>query len=506
MAHYAYHDLLEGDDDITASESWYAVVEKAYIEGVTAARSWLKSRETSEQDTSSVKVTGDTSVLGDELVNLLTIPKVELDKFDGDPLMYQSFVSTFNELVDKKTDDAQIKLTRLLQYTTGPAKESIKYCAIVGGQDGYSQARSILSTRFGNKYLVSQKVISNLKQSKTMSKGHEFQQLADDLQAGLATLEKLDMVREIDTQQNMLEIVHRFPDFVQNKWKKRALQHKRDKGYYPSIADFVKFVSQIASDSCDPVYGGDMGKTVSSSSKGASYNCVTNPMTSTFATANDSPSPNVNTDMSGPSGVRPCVVCQQSHKLFYCDEFKGMRPEARLNVVKQNRLCFNCLQGGHSAHECFKKSVCSVPGCGKKHTKFIHVDMNVKSGNDLASHQNSVEEITNASANGVCSNVQLPMLSVKVNGECDVYALLDSGSTNSFITEELASQLNLSGHSGDFYMRTLSQNSSLKVKIVSVNLGSEQAERPVSLDNVLVIPNIPAMPPSMRLTPISIRI
>ena len=84
----------------------------------------------------------------DDLVNL-SIPKFVIDKFEGGPLEYQAFIATFDELVHSKTSDNQIKLTRLLQYTTGPVKEAIKYCALVGGADGYSQARTILKDRFG---------------------------------------------------------------------------------------------------------------------------------------------------------------------------------------------------------------------------------------------------------------------------------------------------------------------------------------------------------------------
>ena len=71
-----------------------------------------------------------------------------------------------------------------------------------------------------------------------------------------------------------------------------------------------------------------------------------------------------------------CVVCGKDHRLFYCEDFKSLMPKDRLKVVKKHRLCFNCLLAGHGSKNCRKTSVCSVSGCGKKHTKFIHVDFN----------------------------------------------------------------------------------------------------------------------------------
>ena len=42
-AHDDYHQMLDDEDAITASDSWYEAVEQQYIDGVTKARQWLKS-------------------------------------------------------------------------------------------------------------------------------------------------------------------------------------------------------------------------------------------------------------------------------------------------------------------------------------------------------------------------------------------------------------------------------------------------------------------------------
>ena len=50
---------------------------------------------------------------------LLTLPKLEIDKFNGDPQMYLSFCAIFDEAVDSVTDNDKIKIKRLLQFTYG---------------------------------------------------------------------------------------------------------------------------------------------------------------------------------------------------------------------------------------------------------------------------------------------------------------------------------------------------------------------------------------------------
>ena len=294
----AVHIELTGrlitDEDIIESDNWYAVVENAYIVGVTDAHTWLRSSQATNVSPNPVpgivpvvasSAQPSSSDIRDDLVNLLSIPKVVIDKFEGDPLEYQAFIATFDELVHSKTSDNQIKLTRLLQYTAGPAKQAIKYCALVGGADGYSQARTILKDRFGDKHTLSQKIISDLKQGKSVSKAHEFQQVADDLRTGLTVLEKQGMVAEIDTQQNILDILGRFPSFVKGKWRKHALDYKRDNSIYPNFASFVKFVAQFAADSCDPVYGTDIRKVQTARGKVHNNHSVTSPQPAGQSTA-----------------------------------------------------------------------------------------------------------------------------------------------------------------------------------------------------------------------------
>lgn len=62
-------------------------------------------------------------------------------------------MKSFDSNVDCVCDDGNLKLTRLMQYTAGLAKDAIRGCSLIGGDKGYQQARSILETRFGNPHL-----------------------------------------------------------------------------------------------------------------------------------------------------------------------------------------------------------------------------------------------------------------------------------------------------------------------------------------------------------------
>ena len=203
-----------------------------------AARSWLKSQEQNPQKGQKSEE-GDTSVMSHgDLAKLMSVPKVEIDKFDGNPLEYQTFIAIFEEVVDSKVDDGQFKLTRLLQYTSGSAKAAIKNCALVGGEAGYDQAREILKNRYGNSHLMSQRIIADLKNDKSITKPNKLQQLSDELSMALTALKKLEKYSELNTQQSIIDILHRCQPYIRTRWRKQALKTKKDKDSYPSFQEF----------------------------------------------------------------------------------------------------------------------------------------------------------------------------------------------------------------------------------------------------------------------------
>ena len=546
-AHEAYHNSLMEDSEVQMSEVWFDEAENDYVEGIKSARAFLRDGHSDSNDSASAPAEGaGTHIRNSDLTYL---PKVEIECFDGNPTNFQSFFAIFDELVDKLVCGSQIKLTRLLQYTSGAARAAIRNCALIGGDEGYRQAREILVNRFGNPHLVSQKVIKELKYGKTVSRAVDLQQLADELRMARAVLESIGMLSELENQQSILDILHRCKPFIANRWRRTALDYKRMHFRYPPFGRFVEFMVEVASEACDPVYGGD-------GDKGSKISCV-NALVSETVTV-DRP--------YGKSPVPECVVCGALHRLFYCDAFKQMSPTTRLDLVKKHRLCFNCLLPGHSAGKCHKPSVCSVAGCGRKHTKFIHVDPasfrttdnvrpprddrvtnyhpagfrttdnvrpprddrvtnyhpagfrttdNVRPPRDdrvtnyhpagfrtTDNVRPPRDRVTNypteyvANVSSISTNVLMPIVPVLVNNGQEVFALLDTGSTSTFITERLTSRLGLDRTQIACRVNTLNGSNDTIASVVSLNispLGGETALHP--LKGVLVVPQIPARLP-----------
>jgi len=62
---------------------------------------------------------------------------------------------------------------------------------------------------------------------------------------------------------------------------------------------------------------------------------------------------------------RPGSCFTESHKLFTCEIFKALKISTRLDFVRTERLCFNCLASFHNAVSW------SCKKCSKKHNTML---------------------------------------------------------------------------------------------------------------------------------------
>ena len=369
----ALYEKLDDEAELTASEEWYAGVEEAYIQGVSKAHAWLKSHGVKQAPPVSSNPTDQSSVSDqDSLVNLLSIPKISIDKFQGDPLEYQAFFATFDELVDSITKDDRIKFTRLLQYTAGPAKQAINYCALVGGANGYSRARTILADRFGDKHILFQTIIADLKSGKHVSKSHELQQLADELKTACHT----------------------------------------------GVAGQSR-----------------LGSTWGHTERGCRLQCEQSrcwKLNHVFCVGS----------RTACSSVIISMGCLQRHALMLWDHIN----HASIVFVTITRPV-RVLRNRNALSRIVNLSILSC---------FMLVIVN----NDQTAHGTRVKQSADSShVNCGGTNTHIPLVAVTVNSdERPVYALLDSDSTNSFISAGLSKRLHLRGPNAEYQMSILSNS------------------------------------------------
>ena len=458
------------------------------MEGTSAQNT---EREGGEPNSTPNNSKAADSISRDELYALMTLPKSEILTFDGNPLEYHSFMLTFEEQVGALNVPAKTKMSRLYQHTSGAAREAIKSCVLLP-KNGYSEALKILKNRFGNSFVIADSVVRSLKDGGPIRTAEEMSRLADALTNARLVLKTITMFKEVNTQETIVKICERIPAYLKHRWRREVYKHKGEDGKYPGFTSFTKFVGQAAEEMADPLWGERMssGKPAPRSHppswrKGPSERKST---AASFVT----PSPVVGEPEAAVAPRRPpCILCSANHSLLVCQQFRQLKVKERWELVKNHKLCINCLRAGHKVENCKSEHTCTVDSCGVKHSNFLHTKPNVMA---TTTH---VTDTTSSFATGTQPESYLPCVNVKVNGQL-VSALLDSGSSNTFCDQKLARTLGLKGRDVNYSITTLtSSGKDICSSLVDFNVTSVDGKESLPFSNVYVIDAIPIDCPSV---------
>ena len=78
-----------------------------------------------------------------KLLSQKSAPNADFDLFDGNLLEFNYFMSIFEDMVGSKVNDPRSRLTRLINYTKGEAKELMKHCIQQPTEVCYDNAKNL---------------------------------------------------------------------------------------------------------------------------------------------------------------------------------------------------------------------------------------------------------------------------------------------------------------------------------------------------------------------------
>ena len=501
-AHYQHIDALASEKDaivkVQREIEWFKTTYDEYKTEVDAAYEWLNENGV---DTSLASVSlmshvpapsqpsseVSSTALPAAIAARLSLPPQDIPKFSGDdPREYHAFIKIFDQVIGVPITDPQEKLIRLSRYLEGDASIAIRASILKGGETGYTQARAVLQDRYGDMYIVSRKMIDDLKHGKAAVKPVELRKLSDDVSIADQVLDGHQMYGEINNHTFIQTVLDRCHSYIRSKWRKLALKSWKDRQQYPDYKQFVRFLKDMSDEACNPVYGYDSYKT------SGRTNMVHQ----------------VQADI-GPSNTRSykCVMCGQNHIVTQCERFKGLQPRQRFEVARKHRLCFGCLRGSHPIRDCRSRVACPVQGCGRNHSQMLH--MNEDSGAYRGSGPRTDGGSQGNSRNGQSGTVFafsgeesvtcLPLVNVLVNGSRSVVALLDPGATCTLISKDLVTDLNLSGKRVPCTLETVNGIKTNPSMIVSFKVGTTDGDYVYDVKHACVVPGIPARAPAAEL-------
>jgi len=106
-----------------------------------------------EQNYTGLEEVSQTNRLLVQLLQQQAAPQIELECYDGDPLEFKHFIKTFEQAVETKISDEQVRLKRLLQFTKGVPHELIR--PDIYDQKGYTNAKRLLEVEYGSLHAIS---------------------------------------------------------------------------------------------------------------------------------------------------------------------------------------------------------------------------------------------------------------------------------------------------------------------------------------------------------------
>ena len=351
-------------------------------------------------------------------------------------------------------------LQLLLESTTGRARKLIDSCVMLSPDKALDSALNLLYKTFGSPAVAVKahlKLVSEGPPIRIDERG--LQDFYSDLINCKTVVEAGNAAELLNTPAIAEGIFSRFPRNYQERFVELALRKGYDMEIVPFdlFIEFVNHSQRVVSSRLGRLIKTSKDKFVPRNTRPGTYNpkparahtvqSVSKPLSLPKPVAESIPAAKEN---------RRCPACDaDSHVIWHCELFCKMSVSERKGLVKQKRLCFNCLGLGHMVSQCRSKARCKT--CQQSHHSLLHLDSETKKSVSTSTSSSSSkeakkgEEIQNCKAScAIKSRGRLQVLPVRIsnteNGKSmEILALLDSGADTHLLSHHVYDQLNLSG-------------------------------------------------------------
>ena len=190
-----------------------------------------------------------------KLVNQQSAPEIDIDVFGGNPLEFHYFMAVCDEAVEKKIEDPHGKLTCLIKYTTGKAKEMVKNCIQLPPKEGYETVKEMMHKLYGDPHRVIAAYHKEIKQWPQIKPGDaEAYRKFHNFLLKCENITKLQTWNVLDTPEIMCMLLSKLPCRTRDKWSRRVLLIRRKQGKQPELANFIDFVNDENLIVSDPIF------------------------------------------------------------------------------------------------------------------------------------------------------------------------------------------------------------------------------------------------------------
>lgn len=356
-------------------------------------------------------------------------------------------------------------------------------------ENNYDTAWQLLCDRYNNKRLLLNHHLKSLfnVESITQESSAAIHSLIDSVHKDLRALKTLSLPTEHWDVLIIHMISNKLDPVTSREWEEERNKLKD----FPTLEFFCNFLKNRA-DLLENLEDKQNDTKPAHSRTLRRHSDITHTRTKTFVA-------NLNPETSR----FKCPLCKGSHAIYQCFRFKTLSIESRIQKAKELKLCMNCLRKGHNGQKCIL-GPCKL--CSKNHNSLLHIqDTNADETTGTTATTSEVQSVQNNVTLSTIHQGQV-LLSTVLVGVVDsegkthkVRALLDNGSTSSFLTEKLHSQLKLPNQKTSISVQGLNKQNSQITKTCDVNIASLTNSGYTKKVSCLIVPQITQFLPTNRI-------
>ena len=337
------------------------------------------------------------SLIGQDLWKQLK--RVTIPVFSGDKKSYQNWKAAFTTCVDQAPATSEYKLLQLRQCLAGEALRSVE--SLGHSATAYRTALDRLERKFGGERRQIAIYLEEIDTFRPVRYGNskDIEKFADLLDIAIVNLKESNRYEELKDGMLYIKLQKKLPATMLASYHRWVFENHK----VECVEVLREWVIQEADFQCralETVQGLTTQRSGRTETKFGNYK---EPQRTFFGKSQFR-----SESTTGSQSQRTCRVCNKSHGVWACEEFKQMEVPERWENAKKLRICFRCLGEGHLGQYCTRTRTCGLNGCKELHHRLLHSDL---------PHGREKTTITNPCPSGKGEQPQLPPLKQKQGNE-----------------------------------------------------------------------------------------
>ncbi|KFD67337.1 hypothetical protein M514_05220 [Trichuris suis] len=428
-----------------------------------------------EEATNAPRSVGVAPVIPDPWMQQISTAS-HMDVFDGDPRKWPTFIANFRSLIHETVQSDAQRLAILGQLLSPKLRSG--FSGLIANPAMYRELLQRLHKLYGDPKTLAKTNLNDLMSLPSLRSEQcsDLETFFCKVSGPVSTMKLCRLVHDLKSSALLEHTASKLTPRLHERW----LSYERGLPPVTTLETFVEWLQAVLSEKML-----------------TSWTSATGTVT---PTTRERKRHTVRTTAVSGSAVIECCICRNGkHQTKLCPRFLNMSLQSRTEEVFRNGLCLRCLQKGHRQSNCPRSERCTEEGCQAYHHHLMHgaprlVDVATRIRRTANLRSRQTDQVNVGLASYQASNdIICAIVPVVVHGnarQVRSFALLDSGSEVSLISERLARQAGLSGPPHCLQLRTLTGETSVAARRTTCEISSLDGTSRFQLRQALVIPNL----------------